>query len=66
MVPFYEVKGQQVASQWWCMHLIPALGKQRQANLYEFKTSLVYRVCSRTTKAVAQRNPVSANKHKVL
>lgn len=32
------------------MPLILVLGKQRQAKLSEFKTSLVYRKSSRTTK----------------
>jgi hypothetical protein len=40
------------------MPLIPALGKQRQADLYEFKASLVYRANSRTVKA-PQKNLVS-------
>jgi hypothetical protein len=39
------------------MHLIPALGRQRQVDL-EFKVCLVYRVSSRTARAT-QRNPVS-------
>ena len=37
--------------------LIPALGKQRQADLW-FKANLVYRVSSRTSRAT-QRNPIS-------
>jgi hypothetical protein len=36
------------------MPLIPALGRQRQVDLYEFKTNLVYKVSSRAT----QRYPV--------
>ena len=36
-----------------------ALGRQRQADLYKFKASLVYKVSSRKTRAVTQRNPVS-------
>jgi hypothetical protein len=40
------------------MPLIPALEGQRQADLYEFETSLVYRVSSRTAKA-KQRNTLS-------
>jgi hypothetical protein len=44
------------------MPLIPALGRQRQADLCEFKASLVYTVSSRSTRAT-QRNPVS-NKNK--
>ena len=43
----------------WChTSLIPALGRQTQADLYDFKGSLVYRVGSRTAKDT-QRNPVS-------
>ena len=38
--------------------LIPALGRQRQADFFEFKTNLVYRVSSRTARAT-QRNPFS-------
>ena len=30
------------------MPLIPALGRQRQVDLYEFEASLIYRVSSRT------------------
>ena len=32
------------------MPLIPALGRQRQVDLCEFKASLVYRACSRTAR----------------
>ena len=41
------------------MPLIPALGRLRQADLCEFKASLVYKVSSRRAMAVTQRNPVS-------
>jgi hypothetical protein len=44
------------------MPLIPALGRQRQAD-FEFEASLVYRVSSRIARAT-QRNPVSKNKKK--
>jgi hypothetical protein len=40
------------------MPLIPALWSQRQANLCEFKASLVYRASSRTARAT-QKCPVS-------
>jgi hypothetical protein len=49
---------------WWYIPLIPtrtpspALGRQRQADLCEFKASFVYIVSSRTARAV-QRDPVS-------
>jgi hypothetical protein len=45
------------------MPLIPALGRQRQA-ISEFEASLVYRVSSRTARAI-QRNPV-LKKNKVF
>ena len=41
--------------------LIPARGRQRQVDLYEFQANLVYRVSSRIVGAVTQRNPVSKN-----
>ena len=44
------------------MSLTPALGRQRQ-QISEFEASLVYRVSSRTTRAI-QRNPVSKKKKK--
>ena len=37
------------------MPLIPALRRQRQADLCEFKASLVYRDSSRTVRAVTER-----------
>jgi hypothetical protein len=43
--------------------LIPALGRQRQEDLCEFRVSLVYRVSSKTSR-VTQRNPVLENKIK--
>jgi hypothetical protein len=39
------------------MPLIPALGRQKQAELCEFEASLAYRASSRTAKAT-YRNPV--------
>ena len=41
------------------MPLIPALGRQRWQDLYESEANLVYKVSSRTARAVTQRNPVS-------
>ena len=37
----------------------PSTQKQRQADICEFKTSLIYRASFRTARAVTQRNPVS-------
>jgi hypothetical protein len=49
-------KNLNIARQWWCTPLTPALRRERK-DLCEFKASLVYRVSSRTAKAT-QRNPV--------
>jgi hypothetical protein len=38
------------------MPLIPALGRQRQTDLYEFKASLVFRVSSRTAWAMMRNS----------
>jgi hypothetical protein len=46
-----------LARQWCHIPLIPELGMQRQA---DFEAGLVYRVISRTARAI-QRNPVSKN-----
>ena len=43
--------------------MIPALGRQKQADLCEFEASLVYKASSRTARAI-QRNPVLENKTK--
>jgi hypothetical protein len=45
---------------WWHTLLIPALGRQRR-QISEFEASLVYKVSSRTARAI-QRNSVSKNK----
>jgi hypothetical protein len=45
------------------MSQAPALGRQRQADFYEFEASLVYRVSSRTTRAI-QRTPSQKTKNK--
>ena len=39
------------AELWWHTPLIPALRRQRQVGLYEFKASLVYRISSRIARA---------------
>ena len=44
--------------------LIPALRRQRQVGLCKFKASLVYKVSSRTARAVTQRNPIKTKKKK--
>ena len=43
---------------WWCMPVISALRRQRQGDFcIQFKVILVYKVSSRTARAI-QRNPV--------
>jgi hypothetical protein len=44
-----------------CPPLITALERQRQADLCEFKDSLVYKVNSWTARVAVQRNPVLKN-----
>ena len=44
------------------MPLIPAFGRQRQADLSEFKANLVYRVSFRTGSKATHRHPVLKNK----
>jgi hypothetical protein len=39
-----------VAGQQWSTPLIPAMGRQRQADLCEVQASLVHRACSRTAR----------------
>ena len=58
------VKNKSLSQAWWRMPLIPALRWQTQADLCEFKASLVYKTSSRTTRVVTQRNPVFENKTK--
>jgi hypothetical protein len=43
--------------------VIPALGRQRQADLCELQASLIHRVSSKAARAT-QRNPVSKTKTK--
>jgi hypothetical protein len=45
------------------MPLIPALERQRQVDLYEFKASIVYRVSFKMAKST-QRNLILENKNK--
>ena len=44
--------------------LIPVLRNQTQAEVYELKASLIYKVNSSTARAETQRNPVLKNKTK--
>jgi hypothetical protein len=46
------------SGQLWRMPLIPSTGRGRGRQISEFEASLVYRMSSRTARAI-QRNPVS-------
>jgi hypothetical protein len=39
----FFLKIHNLAGQWWCMPLIPGLRRQRQADLFSFGASLVYK-----------------------
>ena len=52
MIPLFQCALTRRIARWWFMPLIPVLGRQRQVDLREFKASLVYRVSSRTVRAV--------------
>jgi hypothetical protein len=52
-----SLKKKARAGRWWCTPLAPALGRQRQVDLFEFEVSLLYKSSSRTARAT-QRNPV--------
>ena len=40
---FRTAKDTKRVGQWWCTPLIPALGRQKQADFCEFEASLVYK-----------------------
>ena len=40
------------AGHWWCMPLITVLERERKADLCKFEASLIYRMSSRTVRAV--------------
>jgi len=50
-----HIKKSELTGQWWHTPLIPALRRLREKHPCEFKASLVYRVSSRTARAM-QRN----------
>jgi hypothetical protein len=51
IVLMYEILKRKIKSQmWWWTPLIPAFGKQGQADLCELEASLVYRPSSRTAR----------------
>ena len=55
-------KKRKMAGQWHAP-LMPALRGMRQVDLFEFKTSMVYRMSSRVARAT-QRNPVFKSNRK--
>jgi hypothetical protein len=50
---------------WWYIPLIPASGRQTQADLCEFKASLVLIASSRTARAMWRVLILNSNKRKV-
>ena len=57
MVLTFVLEDTVLSWQQWCIPLIPALSRQRQEDLCEFKANLVYTVSSRTARTT-QRNLV--------
>jgi len=51
--------------QWWSTPLIPALKRQREADVCEIKDSLVYRVSSRVGNATHRKTLPQKSKSKV-
>ncbi len=58
------LKHENFAGRWWRMLLIPALGRQRQADLCEFETCLVYRASSRTGSKATEKPCLEKQKKK--
>jgi hypothetical protein len=60
---FFSSQRVGVRLVWWHTPLIPAHLGGRGRRISEFEASLVYKVSSRTARAI-YRNPVSKNKNK--
>ena len=55
LVKSLQVRKEAQIGQWWHTPLIPALGRQRQLDLCEFKASLVFRASSRTGSKATEK-----------
>jgi hypothetical protein len=58
-----DILKKEMIQMWWCIPLVPELQRQRQVDLCEFETCLVYRASSRIARAT-QKNPVTKKKKK--
>lgn len=56
---YFKSKIGALTRLWHCTPLIPALWREREADLHDFEVGLVYRVSSRTISEVTQKNSVS-------
>lgn len=50
---------------WWLTVSVPALRREEQIGLRQFKASLIYKMSSRTAR-ITQENPVLENKTRKL
>ena len=61
----WVLRKERLVGQWWYVPLIPALLRQRQMDLCEFKASLVYRVSSRTGSIATEKPCLRKRQKKV-
>jgi hypothetical protein len=47
-----QIKKQKSSQIWWHIPLIPAFGRQKQADLCDFEANMVYIMSSKTGRAI--------------